>query len=456
MLFFRNKKIKTKKGFSLIEMLIVLGIFSLVIMSFYRIFSAGTQLIVDSKRKLAATNLAIERIEIIRSLDYSLIGTDGGVPDGDLVSDEYVEVGAYNFHVYTDIIYVDDSDDGTEAGGTDDEPNDYKNVNIRVYWGAETERDKVELSSNFSPDGTEAAITGGTLRLSVIDIDGMPVTGADVLIVNSATTPTVNISTQTDVVGAVLLPSAPVADQSYEISVSKTNYESANTLSPYPTTAYYPTDVHASVVEDMITESVIVVSGLSDLDMQFQDPYGTSIGEVDFDLEGGRVMGINTDTSILYNFSESLTSDVDGLESLSDISPGTYVVTLNEPGYTLWKNNSGTGNESNETILPQSVTLAEDIILLDDSFDSYFVRVIDLATGNPIEGASVELSNDALVYSETILTDQYGYAFFPGDELVPLVNGETYDVDVSHIDYTDESSTVIVNALTEETINMSL
>ena len=122
MSFFSFKK--RKKGFSLIEMLIVISIFSLIIMSFYRIFSAGTQLIVDSKKKLAATNLATERIEIIRSLDYSLIGTDGGVPDGDLVPDEYVEVGVYNFHVYTDIVYIDDADDGTEAGGTDDEPNE--------------------------------------------------------------------------------------------------------------------------------------------------------------------------------------------------------------------------------------------------------------------------------------------------------------------------------------------
>lgn len=454
MLILKNKK--TKKGFSLIEMLIVLAIFSFIVMSFYRIFNAGTQLIVDSKRKLAATNLAVERMEIIRSLDYSIIGTDGGVPDGDLVADEYVEVGAYSFHVYTDIIYVDDSDDGTESDGTDDEPNDYKNVTIRVYWGNESERNKVELTSNFSPDGTEAAITGGTLSLSVIDIDGMPVTSADVSIVNNSTTPTVNLNTQTDAVGAVIRPSSPVGDQSYEITVSKSNYETANTLPPYPTTSYYPTDVHASVVEDMITESVIVISRLSNLDMQFQDPYGTAIGEVDFDLEGGRVMGINTDASILYNYSESLTSDVEGLQSLSNVSPGTYTITLNEPGYTLWKNNSGTGNESNETILPQGVTLAEDIILLDDTLDSYFVQVIDITTGNPIEGASVDLSNDVLLYDETMLTDQYGYAFFPGDELVPLVSGETYDVDVTHIDYSSESSTVVIDGLTEETINMSL
>ncbi|MFC1644923.1 prepilin-type N-terminal cleavage/methylation domain-containing protein [Patescibacteria group bacterium] len=455
MSFFSFKK--RKKGFTLVEILVVLSIFSLVTVSFYRIFSSGTQLIIESKKKLAAANLAIERMEIVRSLDYSLIGTDGGVPDGDLVPDEYVDVGAYSFHVYTDIIYVDDSDDGTEGGDPNDtEPNDYKNVTIRVYWSGESEREKVEISSRFAPDGTEAAIIGGTLMLSVIDIDGAAVAGADVTIINNSTTPTVNLPTQTDLVGSVILPSSPVSDQGYEITVSKTNYETASTYPPYPDTAYYPVDVHASVVEDMITESVIVVSQLSDINMQFQDAYGNPIGDVDFDLIGGRVMGINVDTSILYNYSESLTSDVDGLKSIADISPGQYIITLNEPGYTLWKNNSGTGNESNETILAQGEILAEDIIILDDTLDSYFVKIVDDLTGNPVEDASVEVVNSVLGYSETILTDQYGFAFFPGDELVPLVNGETYDVTVSHVDYSDESSSVVVDQLTEETLSMSL
>lgn len=453
--FFGGVRKKELKAFSLIEVLIVLFILSIVVVSFYRIFASATNLIAESKRRILATGIVTEKMEYIRGLQYSLIGTVSGNPTGNIVSDEYVISGNQKFHVRTYIVYVDDPDDGTQGSG-DSTPNDYKRVQVEVLWGEEFSSQKVSLISNIAPTGTEADIGGGTLAVNIIDFEGVPVSGVSVNIFNDQVVPIVNQTLSTDANGNISIPGSEPSDQNYKISVSKSGYESAGTFAPYPVTSYYPVDVHASVVEGMITNSVITIGQLSDLEINFIDPYNSSVSNVDFDIEGGRLMGTMPDTTPVYNFSDSLESDSGGVETVSDLSPGQYSFMITETGYTLWKNDSMVGNESDEIILPQGQSpYSQDVIILDDSLDSYFVRVVDAVTGVPIEGASVTLENAILFYNETASTDQYGYAFFPGSSSDILVNGETYDVDISALGYSDYDSTVTIDQLTEETIDLN-
>ncbi|MDH4330177.1 MAG: carboxypeptidase regulatory-like domain-containing protein [Candidatus Moranbacteria bacterium] len=446
---------KRLKAFSLIEVLMVLSIFLIVTISFYRIFASGSNLIAESKRRLLATGLVTEKMERIRGLEYGSIGVVSGNPSGDIDPDEYVVSGGQQFHVLTYIVYVDDPDDGIQGSG-DDTPNDYKRIQIDVKWKEELSSQNVTLISNIAPAGTEADIGGGTLSINIIDTNGSSISGASVNVYNDHVSPIVNQTIVSDANGSVSIPGSEPSDQNYEISVSKSGYESAGTLPPYPTTSYYPVNVHASVVEGMITNSVITIGQLSDLEIQFVDPYGDSIGNVDFDMNGGRLMGNETDGSPVYNYSDSLESDADGIITISNLSPGQYSFAITETGYVAWKSNSVLGNEPDEIILPQGQKpYVQDIILLDESVDSYFVRIIDAVTGGPIEAASVTLENTLLSYSETVSTDQYGYAFFPDDQLNVLVNGETYDVSVSATGYGDENSTVTINQLVQETISMS-
>jgi prepilin-type N-terminal cleavage/methylation domain-containing protein len=446
---------KRLKAFSLLEVLIVLGILGIVAVSFYRTFASASRLIAESKRRILATGVVTQKMEHIRGLDYSAIGTVSGNPSGDIVADEYVTSGGQRFHVMTYIVYVDDPDDGLLGSG-DTTPNDYKRVQVDVSWGEEISSQEVSLISNIAPTGTEADIGGGTLSVNVIDSDGISVSGASVNIYNDEVSPIIDQTLSTDVNGSVSIPGADPSDQSYEISVSKSGYESASTLPPYPTTSYYPTDVHASVVEGMITNSVVTIGQLSDLEISFIDPYSDPVSNVDFDISGGRLMGNETDGTPVYNYSDSLESDSNGVSTISDLSPGQYTFVVTETGYTTWKSNSVVGNEADEIILPQGQSpYTQDIIILDDSLDSYFVKITDSVTGNPIEGASVTLENTVLLYNETVATDQHGYAFFPDDSLEVLVNGETYDVDVSALGYSDYDSTVTINQLTEETLNIN-
>jgi len=453
----RNKrKLKCKKGFTLIEALVLLFIFSVMTVTFYKVFASGTSLILETKKRLAAIGVVNERMELIRSLAYEEIGTDGGVPGGNINSDEYIASGNYQFHVITDIRYFDDEEDGTEGGSPDDDtPNDYKFVSVMALWGEETDGQKVSLSSSIAPFGTEEAVSGGTLSISVIDIDGAPVSSAAVNIANGSVVPAIN---QTFIAGngSVSIPALPVSEQKYVVTVSKSGYENVSTFPPYPTSAYYPTDVHNSVVGGMITNSVIVASKLSDIEIRFRNAYGESIGNVNFGLEGGRVLGTDDVGALVYNYNEALESDGSGVKSISNISPGQYTVSVSESGYHFWKTDAGIGNEAGEIIVGQGESGAvKNIILLDESKDSYFLRVTDSVTGKSIENASVKLSNIALVYEETVDTDEYGYVFFPDALSKELIGGEIYDVEITADGYNAENTTVEINQLVTGGISLS-
>lgn len=88
--------------------------------------------ILESKNRLGATALANQRMEIIRSIDYTSIGTKHwngsawvyGIPAGELIEEEDVSVNTTLYHVDTFVQYVDDTFDGVTP--TDTIPTDYK------------------------------------------------------------------------------------------------------------------------------------------------------------------------------------------------------------------------------------------------------------------------------------------------------------------------------------------
>ena len=59
--------VRKVQGFTLIEALLVLFIFSLIAVTFYSLFSVGTKHILESKFRLGATAVANERMESVTS-----------------------------------------------------------------------------------------------------------------------------------------------------------------------------------------------------------------------------------------------------------------------------------------------------------------------------------------------------------------------------------------------------
>lgn len=448
--FFQNSKFKIRhsyRGFTLIESLVFLFLFSLISIVFLQTYSVGTRLIIESKNRLGATALANQKMEIIRSIDYEDIGTTSGIPAGDLSEDETISVNTIRYQVHTFVQYVDDGFDGTVSTG-DTIPTDYKRVRLTVSWGNLGTDQTVVIFGNFSPNGVESSAGGGVLSINVLDASGTGVTGASVRIVNSAAG--VDVTGSTDSTGNLMLPGAPAGTEAYTVTVSKSGYYGATTYPAYPTSVFNPVDVHASVVADALNQKTIVMDQSSDITLTTEDPFGTAIPNIGYTMTGGRVLGTDPGTGEdVTGFSDTATTDASGGASYPDESYGDYVITTSSTDYEFLKLSPG-ATVANEFSATAGSATDVSVIMLDQNIGSVLVQVQNQSDATALAGASVQLTNTLLSYDVTVVTDQYGYAYFPTSlpELVP----ETYDISVSLAGYGTETATVNVNGILETEI----
>ena len=439
-----------RKGFSILEVIAAVFIFSIVTITIYGSFSAGLKSLAQSKHRVAATELANEKMEIIRNMPYSDIGTQGGIPSGILPQNETVWKSNQKFNVHTFIRYVDDSSDGLGQEDTNQVTTDYKEVKVEVSWPGVKPGYGVKTVSNFVPDGVETDVGGGSFRLNVIDGSGASLSGTAVQIVNSDNSPPTDINTYTDTYGTILLSGILAGDRNYQITVSKDGYESVATLPPYPTTSFDPTDVHASVMEGDLNTKAIIIDKLSNLHIFARDilDYDHLFSGIHFNLKGGRVIGLVYGTTTeVTNYDQNLITGASGDVSVGGISPGKYNVTLNEPGYTVI---------STDPVLP--IALAPDqnlevnLVLASNTTNSLIVTVKDSQTGSVLPNVSVRLANGS-GFDVTQVTGEEGRVYFPPNTDPPtvLVAGD-YTLEVSETNHQSSSQPVTINQLTQKEV----
>ncbi|MEI6588101.1 MAG: carboxypeptidase-like regulatory domain-containing protein, partial [Candidatus Moraniibacteriota bacterium] len=225
---------QTKKGFLLIEGLTVLFIFALVTVTFYSVFSIGIRYIQDAKNRLGALAIANEKIEIIRNLQYDSIGTDEGAIEGDIPQDQDVLENTRQYHIHTDVSYVDDPYDGLAYSDTA-WFEDYKRVTVTISWVNGGGTEEVKLVSRFVPPGKEVPHIGdGILSINIFSDQpgGVGIPGSRVDIYN----PDTEIDTYgiTDSTGNVTFMGSRVSNsiQKYQLTVTKNGYETVHTMSP--------------------------------------------------------------------------------------------------------------------------------------------------------------------------------------------------------------------------------
>src|SRR5581483_7422951 len=116
---------------------------------------------------------------------------------------------------------------------------------------------------------------GGTLQINVVNAGGGPVPGASVQIVNSATSPSVNVTTFSDAFGTVFLPGAATSSQ-YQIYVSKSGYSSAQTYA-HDQVNVNPTPGYLTVSGNQTTTSTFAIDLLSHLTVRTYSPIETDV-----------------------------------------------------------------------------------------------------------------------------------------------------------------------------------
>jgi len=252
------------KGFTFIDVLVGTALVLIVFLGIFGVYQLGLKVVWQSKARITATALANQKIEMARNLAYDDVGTIGGIPQGTIPETETITKNNINHTVKTTIIYIDDPFDGLAPADT--LSTDYKRVKVKVSWSGRFSGDVI-LITDVAPKGVESEIGGGTLGILVFDASGLGVPQADIHIVNSQVSPSIDVWYQTDSYGDLIIPGAPASIESYQITASKTvpllystdrtygREEVANPLKP-----------HATIFDGQVTSisfSIDIVSTLS-------------------------------------------------------------------------------------------------------------------------------------------------------------------------------------------------
>src|SRR6056297_202649 len=253
-------------GFSFIEVLVTAALVALVFGGLFAAVQAMITLISDSKAKAGATALATERLEYIRSLTYTDVGTDGGVPSGAIPQTRSVTLNELTYHERVLIEYVDDPADGAGAADGNGIVADYKRAKIEYSWLGRNGTSSVALVTNIVPAGVETTAGGGTLRVYVNDAAVQPVAGASVRFVNDTGTTSIDTIRFTDPSGMAQLGGAP-ALSSYEIYVSRAGYSTDGTAIATGTLSS-PSQPVVSVAESSVTTQYFQIDELSTMQVR--------------------------------------------------------------------------------------------------------------------------------------------------------------------------------------------
>ncbi|NTW46316.1 MAG: hypothetical protein HGB18_04690 [Candidatus Moranbacteria bacterium] len=463
----RNARCGRRHGFLLIEAALVLFLFSVIVLTFYQLFALGSKRILDSRRKLGATALAAERMEMIRSLPYDVIGTkqpDGsggfmyGIPPGDILETETVERSGSSFTVHTVAQYVDDPFDGTSSGSpTDVIPTDYKRVRVEVSWADAEAGQRVVAWASFSPDGVEQPSNTGVLSVNVLDPAADPVEGAVVHIVNASTG--VNLSAETDAFGNQAWPGTPPGE-GYSIAVSKSGYCGVRTYPPYPESAFDPLDSDIAVIAGSVNQKSFSIGRTADLTIRSENMAGNAIPDVAFTLSGGLQLGTepppappapSTVPVPVYDFTSSSDTGSSGEKEYADRCPGSYEFSSvgSVPGMEFVGIDPVASAGSQAFNLDAGTDATVRLRFADLSLDSvlFTVTMTDSSSGTPndvpVSGLSVRLRSATLGYDSTVATDGAGHAYFPTSS-DPLAEG-TYEYEVSGDGYGTETGSVDID-----------
>ena len=444
----KKVEIKFNKGFSLIEVLVVVFIMSVAFTSFYTVSTLGTKYIIESKNRLAATALANEKMEIVRNLAYVDVGIQGGSPAGNIPEDEDVIANGHAFHVRTIIQYIDDPTDGTFPADT--VPNDYKVVKTIVSWkDSNGQTQEVDSISRFVPPGLETTAGGAPLAINVSGSDGVTgVPQANVHVVNSAVTPAINFNIQTDNDGHIMMPSMPASLGGYQFTITKNGYETVATVDP-ASVSYAPIYRHQDVLLNTLNSYTYIEDKLSKLTVASLDYQGNPVGGISYSIKGGKIL--DTAGNVVDMDTTGTTNATTGKKEYIDISPGNYaILTAVNSQFEFIDYDPSTS----PAILAPNSDLIYILRMADKNVNALFLEVKNAdASHAPIAGAKVTLKDGGTDIFTEKQSSLKGVVFYPDG--ATLLDNKDYTLEIDADGYGPETETVSINKLTHVEVELA-
>lgn len=260
------------RGISLIEVVVGVSIMTVVFLGIFGAFKLSIDLVFSTKTKIGAVALLTERMEYIRSLPYTSVGTVGGIPAGPVLQLEQVTLNGTVYTLRTFIQYTDAPEDGLGTADENSITADYKTVKVEVLWSVRDAPRTTSAVTYATPVGLETLDSGGTLQVNVFDALTQPVPQASVRIVNAAVQPAVDVTALTNASGVTSFPGA-LEGAGYEITVTKPGYSTAKT---YSVTAQNPNPSpnHVSVASGDTSTASFAIDTLGSLTVSSYTPPG--------------------------------------------------------------------------------------------------------------------------------------------------------------------------------------
>ncbi len=325
-----------KLGFTLIETVIAMSLMAFMFLAIFSLITTNLTLLFSSKIRSTSIGLAQEKLEELKNLPYDSLATKSGsiYPAGTILDEEIITRNGLKLNVVTDIRYVDNQFDGNLDGTVPSKPvdlypYDYKKATITIM-STDKKKTYARLSTDIAAKTAETAGNTGVLIVKVIDANGNPIEAANVSIVNTQLSPAVGVSTQTDVLGQVVIPKLPPdTAQNYHIEVTKAGYSSEKTY-PINGSITNPANPDFGLVAQQTVTKTFAIDKVSNLSMTVYDQSGQIKPGVTLDIRGEKQLG---SSPIVYKYSQSYTTDQNGKINIASVEWDSYVISAN--GYTV-------------------------------------------------------------------------------------------------------------------------
>src|SRR3989338_7949799 len=209
-LFFLPHTSQHKPGFSLLEIVVAIGIFTLFVIGIYGGIQMIYKVVYQSRLHVVESGILNEQVEVIRNLSYFDVGILSGSPVGVLARTVTTTRNGVVFTITRTIRNIDDPFDGMIGGNPNDTaPADYKLVQIDVICDGCGQKVARTLTTRVGPKYLENNPNNGALFIKVFDASAQPVSGASVRVVSASTTPTIDLTDTTDNEGMLRLVDMP-------------------------------------------------------------------------------------------------------------------------------------------------------------------------------------------------------------------------------------------------------
>jgi prepilin-type N-terminal cleavage/methylation domain-containing protein len=389
-----------RSGFSLIEVLITIVIFAIIAGAVFLSYSNILDVIGRTRTRMMASSLINKQVEMIRNLPYDSVGVVGGFPVGVLPASTTLYYEGQQFVISHYVRNIDDAFDGKTGGSPGDTaPADYRLVELYVTCPTCFNFVPVVFTTWVAPQNLESSTKNGSLFINVFDANGKGISGVDVLVKNTSTSPSLTINDTTNNSGSLQLVDVPTSTNAYQVTVSKTGYTASRTYQPGGSTNPNPTKPHATVASQQITALSFSIDRVSTLNVFAHDELCRAVSSLPMTQKGQKLIGSGPN---VLAYDTTFTTASDGSASRTGLEWDTYAFTETSSLFDL----AGSVPAVPHYIDP-GATGAVRFLLQPAASTSLLVSLVD-ASGTLVEDVTVGVSKTG--FSSTKLTGEYVYS----------------------------------------------